>query len=82
MPQNAYDIFIKSSKNLYYIDKHDQNIDATSCEWWCIAFLYYMSNTKGPMLDKMKKFDKKFNRKKTIENEIDFKKYIDEIHFK
>ena len=52
-PQNAYDIFIKNSKNLYYIDKYDQNIDATSCGWWVIAFLFYMTNTKGFMLDRM-----------------------------
>jgi len=68
--------------NIYYIDKHDQNLDATSCGWWCVAFLFYMTNTKGNMLDRMKKFDKKFNYKKTIENEIDLKKYIDKIYFK
>jgi hypothetical protein len=41
-----------------------------------------MSNMKGPMLDRMKKFDKKFNNKKTIDNEIDLRKYIDKIYFK
>jgi hypothetical protein len=41
-----------------------------------------MNTTKGPMLDKMKKFDKTFNNKKTIENEIDLKKYIDQTYFK
>jgi hypothetical protein len=60
-PQNAYDIFLKNVDNIYYIDKLDQNLDATSCGWWCIAFLYFMNTTKGPMLDRMKKFDKKFN---------------------
>jgi hypothetical protein len=34
------------------------------------------------MLDRMKKFDKKFNNKKTIDNEIELKKYIDKIYFK
>ena len=81
-PQNIYDISVKNSLNLYYIDKHDQNLDATSCGWWCIAFLYFMNNTKGSMLDNMKKFDKKFNNKKTIDNEIELKKYIDKIYFK
>jgi hypothetical protein len=81
-PQKIYNIAVKNSLNLYYIDKHDQNLDATSCGWWCIAFLYFMTNTKGPMLDRMKKFDKKFNNKKTIDNEIDLKKYIDKIYFK
>jgi len=41
-----------------------------------------MSNTKGNKLDIMKKFDKKFNNKKTIDNEIELKKYIDKIYFK
>ena len=82
MPQNAYDIFIKNVDNIYYIDKHDQDLDATSCGWYCIAFLYFMNNTKGNKLDIMKKFDKKFNNKKTIDNEIDLKKYIDKIYFK
>jgi hypothetical protein len=41
-----------------------------------------MNTTKGPMLNNMKKFDKKFNNKKTIDNEIDLKKYIDKIYFK
>jgi len=81
-PQNQYDIFLKNADNIYYIDKHDQNIDSTSCGWWSIAFLYYMNTTKGPMLNNMKKFDKKFNNKKTIDNEIDLKKYIDKIYFK
>ena len=82
MPQNAYDIFIKNSKNLYYIDKYDQDLNATSCGWYCIAFLFYMNNTKGPMLNNMKKFDKKFNNKNRKENEIDLRKYIDKIYFK
>ena len=56
MPQNQYDIFIKNAvDNIHYIDKHDQNIDATSCGWWCISFLYFMNTTKGPMLDRIKK---------------------------
>ena len=82
MPQNAYDIFLKNVDNIYHIDKHDQNLDATSCGWWVVAFLFYMTNTNGHMLNRMKKFDKKFNNKKTIENEIDLKKYIDKIYFK
>ena len=41
-----------------------------------------MNTTKGHMLNRMKKFDKKFNEKNTMENEIDLKKYIDKIHFK
>jgi hypothetical protein len=60
-PQIIHDISLKNNLNLFYIDKHDQNIDSTSCGWWCIAFLFYMNTTKAPMLDIMKKFDKKFN---------------------
>ena len=81
-PENQYHIFFKNADNIYYIDKHDQNIDSTSCGYWVLAFLFYMTNTKGPMLDRMKKIDKKFDNKKTIENEIDLKKYIDKIYFK
>jgi hypothetical protein len=81
-PQNLYDISVKNSLNLYYIDKHDQNLDSTSCGYWVIAFLFYMNNTKGPMLDRMKKFDKKFNNKNRKENEIQLKKYMDKIYFK
>ncbi len=76
MPENAYRIFLKNVDNIYYIDKHDQNLDATSCGWWCNAFLYFMNNTKGNMLNNMKKFDKKFNNKKTIDNEIDLKNIL------
>ena len=64
MAQNAFDIFLKNSKKLYYIDETDQNIDSTSCGWWCIAFLYFMNTTRGPMFNNMKKFDKKINNKK------------------
>ncbi len=70
------------SHNIYYLDqlnRRDQNIDATSCGWWCIAYLYYMTNSKGSMLDRMKKFEKKFN-KDTKQNEIDLKKYINKIY--
>jgi len=81
-PQNQYDIFIKNVDNIYYNVSDDQNIDSTSCGWWCIAFLYFMNTTKGNKLYIMKKFDKKFNNKKTIYNEIDLRKYIDKIYFK
>jgi hypothetical protein len=40
-----------------------------------------MTNSKGPMLDRMKKFEKKFN-KNTKQNEIDLKKYINKIYLK
>jgi hypothetical protein len=80
-PQNIYDISVKNNLNLFYIDKHDQNLNATSCGWWCIAFLYYMNTTKGVMLNNMKKFDKNFNNKNRKENEIDLRKYIDKIYF-
>ena len=81
-PQNEYDIFRKESDNIYYNTSDHQNIDSTSCGWFCIAFLYYMNTTKGPMLNRMKKFDKKFNKKNTKYNEIDLKNYIDKIYFK
>jgi len=81
-PENQYSIFIKNADNIYYNVSDDQNIDSTSCGWWCISFLYFMNTTKGPMLNNMKKFDKKFNNKKTIDNEIELKKYIDKIYFK
>ena len=79
-PQNLYDIFIIDSTALYYNTSDDQNFDATSCGWWSISFLYYMTNSKGSMLDRMKKFDKKFRKKDTKLNEIDLKKYIDKIY--
>jgi hypothetical protein len=62
MPQNEYDIFIKNADNIYYNVSDDQNIDSTSCCWWCIAFLFYMTNTKGPMLDRMKKLIKNLTK--------------------
>ena len=39
-----------------------------------------MTNSKGPMLNRMKKFDNKFRKKDTKLNEIDLKKYIDKIY--
>jgi hypothetical protein len=83
-PQNLYDVFKIDSHNIYYLDqlnRRDQNIDSTSCGWWCIAYLYYMTNSKDPMLDRMKKFEKKFN-KDTKQNEIDLKKYINKIYLR
>jgi hypothetical protein len=41
-----------------------------------------MTNSKGPMLDRMLKFEKKFNKKDTKQNESDLKKYIDKIYLK
>ncbi len=82
MPQNQYDIFVKSADNIYYIDKHDQDLNATSCGWYCISFLYFMNNTRGNMLNNMKKFYKKFNNKNRKENEIELREYIDKIYFK
>ena len=79
-PQNEYDIFKKESDNIYYNTSDHQNIDSTSCGWWCIAFLYYMSNTKGSMMDRFKKFNKKFTND-TMKNESILKKYIDNIYF-
>ena len=79
-PQNLYDIFKLDSHNIYYNTSDDQNFDSTSCGWWSISFIYYMTNSKGPMLDRMKKFDHKFCKKDTIKNEMDLKKYIDKIY--
>ena len=81
-PQNLYDIFIIDSNSLYYNTSDDQNFDATSCGWWSIAYLYYMTNSKGPMLNRMKKFDHKFRKKDTKLNEIDLKKYISKIYLR
>jgi hypothetical protein len=81
-PQNLYDIFVIDSTALYYNTSDDQNFDSTSCGWWSISFLYYMTNSKGPMLDRMKKFDNKFRKKDTKLNEIDLKKYIDNIYLR
>jgi hypothetical protein len=83
-PQNLYDVFKIDSHNIYYLDqlnRRDQDIDATSCGWWSISFLYYMTNSKGPMLDRTLKFEKKFN-KNTKDNEIDLKKYIYKIYLR
>ncbi len=77
-------VFKIDSHNIYYLDqlnRRDQNIDATSCGWWCIAYLYYMTNCKGSMLDRMKKFEIFFN-KDTKQYEIDLKKYIEKIYLK
>jgi hypothetical protein len=81
-PQNQYYIFIKNVDNIYYNVSDDQNIDSTSCGWWSIALLFYMNNTNRPRLDRMKKFDKKFNNKNRKENEIELRDYIDKIYFK
>jgi len=81
-PQNQYEIFKKNADNIYYIDEHDQFLDSTSCGWWVVTFLYFINNTKGDMLNNMKKFDKKFNNKNRKENEIELREYIDKIYFK
>ena len=80
-PQNEYDIFRKESDNIYYNTSHHQNIDSTSCVWFCIAFLYYRNTTKGPMLNRFKNFDKKITSN-TVKNEKVLQKYIDNIYFK
>jgi hypothetical protein len=78
-PQNEYDIFSHEMDNIYTNTSDHQNIDSSSCGWWCIAFLYYMTNSKGNMLDRMKKFNKKFITD-TKRNELILKKYIDRIY--
>jgi len=80
-PQNEYDLFKRESENIFYNELDLQNIDASSCGWWCIAFLYFMKNTKGTYIERFKKFNKKFSTD-TKKNELILKKYIDKIYIK
>lgn len=78
-PQNEMDIFEKESDNIYINTFDKQDINASSCGYWCIAFLYYMSHHKGSYLQKFKQFNKMFNNKDPRENEKKLKTYIDSL---
>lgn len=80
MPQNEYDIFKEESDNIYYNTIDQQNINASSCGWWAIMFLYFMKVSKGSMINRFKMFNKKFS-KDTLKNEEILKKYIEKIYF-
>ena len=81
MPQNEYDIFKEESDNIYYNTIDQQNINASSCGWWAIMFLYFMKVSKGSMINRFIMFNKKFS-KDTLKNEEILKKYIEKIYFK
>ena len=60
-PQNEYDIF-KNEGNLVYYNTHQhQDLNANSCGYWCIYFLYAMEHNKGSMLQRFKSFNKLFS---------------------
>ena len=39
-----------------------QDLDAVSCGWWCIYFIYFMNKTKGPMTKRFSNFNELFNK--------------------
>jgi len=74
MPQNEYDIFLLEHDNIYYNTMQKQDLDAVSCGWWCIFFIYFMNKTKGPMTKKFSNFNKLFNKDKGTIGEPGMKK--------
>ena len=62
-----------------------QDLDAVSCGWWCIYFIYFMNKTKGPMTKRFSNFNKLFNKDKgTVgmkKNEQLLLKIFKEIYF-
>jgi hypothetical protein len=62
MPQNEYDIFLLEHDNIYYKTMQKQDLDAVSCGSWCIYFLYYIKNTKGPIHKRFESFNKLFSK--------------------
>jgi hypothetical protein len=81
-PENLYDIFRLESDHIYYNTSDHQNIDSTSCGWFCIMFLYFMKvSKKGTYIEKFRLFNKLFT-KDTLKNETVLKNYFDKIYFK
>ena len=78
-PENEYQLFKEEKLKIYYNEQQNQHIDATSCGFWAIAFMYYIKNNKGSILNKFKKFNKMFSKDDQLKNEKTLLEYINNI---
>lgn len=66
-------------KKIYYNDKIIQNLTASTCGYWCIAFFCYLDkvmNTSGDLLDHYQSFINLFDNKNQKKNELLLKKFL------
>ena len=78
-PQNEYNLFKTENDFVYYNTHIHQDINSSSCGYWAIYFLYYMTKTKGSLLTNFKNFNKMFNSKDTKTNELKLQESIQKI---
>lgn len=78
-PENQFQLFKSNNLKIYYNEQQNQNIDATSCGFWALAFMYFMKNEKGSLLSKFKNFNKMFTKDNSIKNEKTLLEYINKI---
>jgi hypothetical protein len=79
-PQNQFDLFKENRLIIYYNEKQHQDIDGTSCGYWCLSWMYYMKNEKGTNLQKFKNFNKMFSEKDQVSNEKKLLEYFNTIY--
>jgi hypothetical protein len=80
--QNQFDLFKENKLIIYYDEKQHQDIDSTSCGYWCLSWMYYMKMEKGTNLQKFKNFNRMFSEKDQPSNEKKLLEYFNKIYNK
>lgn len=71
MPQDIYELFLKTKKDIYINQRQYQHMDSVLCGWFAVYFLYSMIYMKGKtMLEKYKKFVNQFDKKNLKKNDV------------
>ena len=70
-PQDIYELFLKSKKDIYVNQRQYQDIDSSLCGYFAVYFLFCMIYLKGEtMLDKYTKFVNQWDKKKFKNNNV------------
>lgn len=69
-PQDVYQLFLKSKKDLYVNQRQYQHVDSVLCGYFAVYFLYSMIFLKGEnMLIKYKKFVNQWDKRSLMKND-------------
>lgn len=82
LPPNSIDRYIKSvtGKKKYLINNVQiQSLDSTYCGWFAVFFLYFITNTRGKIEDKMNYFNDLFNSYNLDDNYNKLLKYFTRV---
>lgn len=81
-PQDVWNDLKDHCNNIYYCTQQKQFVNSTSCGWWAIAFLYFVTNVKPNstrVLTNFTKFNKLFDNDTKL-NENRLAQYITSIY--